>query len=871
MQSKNREVHQLVVDEMMERLPSMDVAAVMESLLNEGVHPDQVCRTCTKTGPDRIIVSLDKVAQMRKANDGVLPKEASCQPSDSIKRFRVTQERQVEAIRAFKSQQISIPGITQVKLQTTKERVATGGMVDTCGQVIQDKCKSCARFHRIEMRIIGGVGNSGQPYLIDALVGGHCKIPVEGIVIHGKETFCDKQPLVTANAEERQSCHNCAWQQSYGESSMLDHVTPLRGGLTSYEREMASRNADPDRVGAAINEASRNRAKVTVRSGPRGKQGVKAWTGMLKFFKLEVVRFHEEDGVPVSVDVKIPGTGDEFNFMLNEGDDTIGMIKIIDVKHVILEILSPHQHKYGLPSTDKISYPGSINLGTCPTCNGNMKHAIKMHGGRTRLEDCTRCGGTGKINADVPVSTIIEHDMSDRVDPACTHCWGNKPCHHHMRLPYDHEDRGVIRLLNGQVEPQHVTTTTYAVTDSKLVEIVETPEQKIRLVHDAHGVHAEDDNGNTPLYAIFRVRMRSLMDACRNADERAQLMSQFNKVPHGVYTTRLIDFSWVMPAPQPAFHPFCSLNLYDQEHGHPDHKGRANDVLPWDGKYSAETISTARGIDFGRMWNDEFGTPRDQQSTNPVMASFGQPEILPDPMFSWTRWQANEGWMRVHSFGEVIQDEELASQNHLRQGRRGIHGHPFPGMADGAVVVNLGVGIPNTSIMLTSTKDAIAWLDEEITMPGNDEAAGFTATRRWATQGYENFRNTKRLMEDDIPSVFEFNHHESIVDDSDAEDKVGFYVCTLCYDQTDDDRAGKYLPNEISTLDLTCPNPECDGVLFFMPSDEYRQGYLRATSYQVMPDEATRRMSGSSDSQSWQQTKRLQQMTCPNWSPRKWN
>ena len=106
-------------------------------------------------------------------------------------------------------------------------------------------------------------------------------------------------------------------------------------------------------------------------------------------------------------------------------------------------------------------------------------------------------------------------------------------------------------------------------------------------------------------------------------------------------------------------------------------------------------------------------------------------------------------------------------------------------------------------------------------------------------------------------------------DKEDDEARVGFYACTRCYDPTDEGGAGKYYPHEVSTIDLSCPNPECDGLLFFMPSEEHRQGHLRANNDQLEPDEPYRRRSGSADSLSWQQSERLQSMSCPNWQPRR--
>ena len=844
-----------------EQIPKMDVGIIQSRAIEDGVNPAQICRTCDKTESDRVIVTLKEMITLRKANGGVLPPDALCQPSDSSRRSRITQERVIEGIRALRSNQaVEIAGKTLVQLQTTAQRAETGGYIDGCGQQVQEKCKSCTRFRRVEMRIQGGIGKNGKPYFIDALVGGHCSIPVEGIVVSGNTLTCDRIPTPKSLMSEKGTCADCAWNSSYGEASMLDHVTPLRGGLTSYEREMVVRDADPERIGQAMNEASRARGKVGVKAGPHTKSVVSSWAGMLRFFKLEVALIHEEDDRQVSVDLRMPGTGDVYNFSLSEGDDSVGLISLLDTRTAILEITSPHQHKYGLSDTENMSYPGSPELKVCPTCNGAKKNPVFVSGEWKDI-NCERCGSSGTVGEDIAPAEVVVSDFSDLVDPSCTQCWGNKPCYHHLRAPYDHEDRGVIRLLNGVIEAVHVSEVSYARTDTRMIAISEPVERIVTLSRTGDTVRAVDGDGNDPKFGLFRMRMPSLMNACKNANERAQLMKQFNHTIRGVSNTRRVDFSWSMPAPVPAFHPFCAVNLYDKEHGHPTHTDR----------YRDEVWSTARGIDFAEMWNDAFGTPRDRQSTNPIMASFGQREILPDPQFSWTKWQERKEWERAHGPGEAEQDEFLASQNQLRQGRRGMKGHPFPGMDENAVTIDLGVGIPNTSILLTSTSEAMDWLNAEIVMPGNDEAKGFKTTRRWAALGYENFRNTKRLMEDDIPSVFEFNHHESIVDEGDAESKVGFYACTRCYDPTDDERAGHYIPHEVSTLDLTCPNPECDGVLFFMPSDEYRQGYMRATNYAIMPDEATRRMSGSADSASWQQTARLRSMSCPNWAPRKWN
>lgn len=834
-----------------------EVTVMYSELIEKGVDPVQICRTCSKTDPQRIKVSLKEMISLKKENNGVLPESALCHPNVSEELRNVRSDRTITPLRA--------DGKVLVQLQTKTQRAESVAYIDSCGQNIQDKCRGCSRLNRINARVKGGTNANGHPYFVEVLIGGHCTIPAEGIVVDGEVTMCDKKPYSRDPLGLSRSCGNCKWRSAYSEPSMLDHVTPLRWGLTSYEREKAMEGVDPDQIGIALNEASRARGKIKVKAGPRTNDSVMSWAGMIKYFNLSIVRMYEDDeGKPFSVDVRIPTTGDIFNFKLAEGDDSIGMIKIVDTKNAILEITSPHHRQYGLPDRNRISYPRSEELVDCDKCNGNKSYP-SFNGSEWKDIPCQQCGGTGKVGAGVPSNIVTVEDNSDLVDPYCTQCHGKIPCYHHLRQPMLRESRSVVRLLNGVIETEHTTFHSYMRKDSRHVIQVEPDENKLVLKRDGSHVWVENSAGNAPSFVLFRIRVRSIMDWCKNSDERRQVLKQFadtkNKIAHG--PDRLIDYSWSKPAPVPAFHAFCSLNLYDQEHGHPTVK-TFNDQGE-----SAGLVSTARGIDFAQEWNDEFGTPRDQISTNRIMESFGRVEILLDPKFSWAKAQENEEWMRVHSTGEIIQDEFIASLHQLIRGRKSENGVEFPGMPKDAVVVDLGVGIPNTSIILNSTEDAINWLSEEIVMPGNDEAKGFKTTRRWAALGYENFRNTKRLQEGDINSVFEFSKRDAMSDKEDDEARVGFYACTRCYDPTDEGDAGKYYPYEVSTIDLSCPNPECDGLLFFMPSEEHRQGHMRATNDQIEPDEPYRRRSGSADSSSWQQSERLQSMSCPNWQPRR--
>jgi hypothetical protein len=256
-------------------------------------------------------------------------------------------------------------------------------------------------------------------------------------------------------------------------------------------------------------------------------------------------------------------------------------------------------------------------------------------------------------------------------------------------------------------------------------------------------------------------------------------------------------------------------------------------------------------------------------STNPVMESYAG-GLQRDPNFSWVKGQILEEWLRVHNPGEVIQDEFLASRDQLVEGRKAVDGKPFV-MPDETTVEQLGIGVPNTAVTFETTEEVMDWLDEPFIMPGNAEAAPTTVSRRYAAVGYENFRRTPSLREEDIPSVFTFTHMEPMSDESTVgQENPGFFACSSCYDPTDEGGAGKYLPSEVTTDDLTCPDPECDGVLIFMSNrHEWLQPGMRYDTDVAPPTEPYRRRSGSPDTTAWLQTERLMNMSCPFWERRR--
>ena len=842
--------------------PTFDVVERISSAMQDGVSEAQVCRTCDKTDTQRVIVPLTRMAAVRKANGGVLPPEAYCHPNVANEFRKIASDRTITPT--------SGRG-TPVTLKTRAQKAAeTVAFADTCGQRILEKCTTCTRFKRVVERVPGGVNASGRKYYIEVLIGGYCTIPEEGIVINGVTTFCDKIFMETDPLGLKQSCANCRYQTGHYGDIMLLHVTPLLGGLNVFEREMALLNASPDdNRGRLINNASRMRGKVRVKAGPHTKNTAMVWAGMTRFYRLLIERVHEDENErPIAVDLRIPGSGDIYTFSLTEGDDAVGLVNIVNKTYAVLQITTPHNRKYGLPDRNLVSFPQAEELVECPVCEGKKAYP-DFSTGEWKDVPCGRCGATGQVSAGIAYDTEVRHHYPDRVDPKCTPCHGNVPCYHHMRLPRMKNDVGTLRLLNGVQEVVHSTNVIYETTQTKLVERIYNPANQVQLVRDGDKVTVLGMDGNPPSFTLMRIRMQSILSWCKNADERRQVHLQFARIKRTVSHAegREVDYSWMFPAKVAPGHPYCAVNQYDQEHGFPTTTVR---IGPF-GEKSIEASPGQRGIDFEHEWNDAFGTPRDQLSTNRIMESFGSREIKLDPNFSWQLAQKHEEWLRVTSSGEAVQDEFVASLKQLRTGRRerGVSEESMVVDTSTMKVIKLGVGISNTNIQLESTEAVMDWLNTEIEIPGNDEARGFKATRRWVALGYEIFRNTKRLQEDDIAAVFDFNHHIGVGELEGAqENKIGYYACTRCFDPTAGGDAGMFFPDEVTTQDLTCPDPECDGILIFMPGEEYRAGHIQLGSMQIDADEPYRRMSGTADSDAWQRSQRLQQMSCPMWKPR---
>jgi len=824
--------------------------------MESGVAAAQICRVCTKTPTQRIVVNMKQMKALRAANNGALPPSAKCQPSDDRESRAIRMDRSVSKIAANRT---GVP----VKITSAKERHSkVSAWHESCGQSLQDKCRTCVHFKEHTVRV-PATGRDGNTYSAYVVIGGYCKIPEAGIIVGGKTVFCNKELKVKESVAKEQSCFTCKWNTSYGKESMDYHVTPLLGDLTPYENFIA-RSAPEDEVAMRITNMRLGRVQVLAPITPFSTRMSPTWSGILKTYKLVIEKIYEDNNQnPVAVDLKIPNLGNSVRFELSEADTRIGLVSIADANHAILEILSPYHRFYGLPDNNLYFAPIAGEKQDCPTCKttGNVLQETlpqeRRRFGRLKKVMCERCGGTGHIREDIAPAVFEKIDYSARVVDTCTQCHGNVPCHYHLRKPKLIQSTEVLRLINGSVQNEYRQSVEYMANDTRIVRRVESPTNTLKLLRENKTVRVVDSAGNAPQFSLFRIRLRSILNWCKNSDERAQIMRQYGKILAGIpygrkNKTGRVDLSPYYPAPVDPFHPFCSLNMFDKTYNMSVTRRAGED---------------ARGLDFTAVWNDAFGTPRSDMSTNLITeqnqdnprSAYGRTRR--NEKYSWTKAQVHEEWLRVTNSGEILQDECLATLSHLEQAREMLGITETTSMPEATTTTSLGFGVPNTSIRFESAIEVMEWLDSSRIMPGNAEAHGFAASNRWFALGWENFRNTKKLQKDDIPSVFTFNHLVSMSDESTADaESLGFYVCTTCYDPSDLGGAGRYNPDEITTVDLSCPDPDCDGVLIFMSTDdEWKQGNMQYS-------DPFRRRSGSMDSPNWMQRERLQQMSCEFWA-----
>lgn len=893
--------------------------------LASGVDPVQFCRTCSFQD-SRLSASIAQIAAARK--EGRSLEDLKCQPYKEAGLRRIHQDKTISSTTIEvgpieKQKEILAGGKIRINLVRRPEK-AVAGMADTCGQELLDKCRNCTRLVRQVARFPGGLNANGRPFYVEALLGGHCSIPAEGIVVKGEITYCDRQVRLADPRDEMHNCANCKYNMSFGSDTMLDHSSPLYYELTPFEFDVASDAAvEPAEVGLEIWKARMLKGQVMAPVGPNSKTRTPAWIGLLKTYKVAIVKSYwatrqirdKEVEVITAVDLRMPGSGAVINFSTGNADDRVGVVDVISRDTAILTVMSPYHRQYGLPDNDRFTYP-IFAKDTCWSCRGaGTKAVLNARTAQFEYVDCSVCRPqpraprpTQSFIRPVPLQ-VTENDRSARVSLTCKFCDQRRgqPCAHHAKLSVETEIIAHYPLPNGRLLEQIEKTQDYRDPGSERFKVTEPPERVLQLHRDDAGIYVADANGNPPDYAIFRVRARSILEWCKNDEERKAVMAQLAASRHAMSHTRprQVDLGWNRPAPADAWHPLCAVNLYDRTY-------RPGKVMRPDvtivrmegGVEITETVGTARGLDFARMWNDSFGTPRSDMSTNPIRpADFGvirgiddrriaQPGIGLDEKFSWTKYQVSEDWLRVNNDGEVVQDEFLASYHHLVQGRKTHHGHEWVDPPK-TKVTKLGFAVGNTNIdrfpnhnlpgpdgkpqlgkhdrgrKFSKPEDVERYLRLYVYMPGNDEAAGFWATMRWFILGYENFRNTRPLRGDDIPSVFEFNQTpQSEGDDPDAEG-VGFFVCTRCYDPSQGD-AGRYSPSEVSKADLSCPNPECDGTLIFLlNAEEWRQGHMQIGSDQIDETEPYRRRSGAPDTARWQQDERLMNMSCPYWTSRR--
>lgn len=878
----------------------------MSRRMDIGVDIAQICRTCTRSSQKAIFkCAPDREADIRKV--------------DMNGTTTVVRNSDAVAVSITAKPVRRIVGVNG-------HRTNTLGIIATCGQKIADKCKSCARFKAIKITVPDGVTDAGRVRYSEIIVGGHCSIPKEGLRIGTKVTHCIKLPLgELVSDENRQSCNTCKYSTSTYSTSMLDHATPLEFDLNPYEKDLISANSEKDQIGINIANARKRMGQVLYRDSPFSKARSYAWVGLSRTYAMAIapggVEYNDR-GEIVAYRVIIPGYGREITLDATNGDDRLGLVTRVSDDKVVVVIHAPYYRDLGLPDRDSVRRV-QLPLEDCPECKGqgfqmrerkdlftNKVSNVKiLCPGCNTGDDMPQTGDPkpeefrGK-RAALPPREVGRYVRDNRLNQNCIdrgndHTAETKnsvycsekygPCYYHSKTPVQKTFRDYHRTGESGGETRTETDVVFT-TPSSEVMVNESPARTAKFIRGAR-IAIVDGNGDELTPAVFVLRQRSLYAQARTDAERRLIIQTWQHIstPCGVAPrVQYLNYSWNRLSDQDPWAGFCAINAYDNSHG--GHVEGTHDVMMEemgaDGvRYEVARGVMARGINFMREHNSQFGTPRSDMSTNIMSHSpMGYIEVLggkrirqglmKDPMFSLPKWQERSEWERVTNPGERLQEQILTNETLIRANRES-HGYEPKQMPENPTVIKLGVGIPGAHhIQMQTTQEAYDYLNSVFWLPGNDEtqSLGFWMSRRAALLGVNLFNNRPN-SDRDIISVEGLKNNMQSDAESPEQEADEFYVCTICYNGDGD--TGQFRPEEITDPDMNCPDPECSGVLVLRTrSREWLSGILKMSTEQIKLIAPTYRrtvnddLSVAPDSRQWQTSQRLSSMYCSNWRPR---
>lgn len=484
----------------------------------------------------------------------------------------------------------------------------------TCGQSILPKCRGCARFEQVRVRIpfvvdgqifyVKTTNDTGEvvyvpkgrrtikpmnedPYTIEvepqwwnATVGGFCQIPAEGMEKDGRTVYCDPKPK---KLKIDNTCGNCEFLDWTDESIQFDGEVNGAARLNRWERFQITQDPNVENIGMALGLALYKK-----QTKPQGR---------ITWHEVNILNVLERNGRRLweiqttegaRKKVRIFDGDERFEIYPNEGK-TRGALMVRYPGHKLLDL--------SLPLTKRVRiWP--------PLPPKKIRHSTRVPI-LARPDICDSCKPErSKISR-------VNGKLKIRVYHA-------EPCYFHSKAP-------VYNIVLQEVEFKHQCDTSNIdeLLPVAILKVIQIEDGKV-LVVDGNGHKPEPYGTEVANAAVFRQQLQRLQDDAKRLTGPSgsqQVFSQYLDVVSKLryqYRTVTMRPSWLVPSSIEANKPFCS---------HPD------------------------GIDFRKMWQDAFGSER-------VDRRFDEGDF--------NKTQVEEEWragMRDHSMTpQRLQEEILATE-----------------------------------------------------------------------------------------------------------------------------------------------------------------------------------------------------------------
>ncbi len=824
----------------------------------------QICRTCTHAS-DPLWRYTAKEVQKEIDDNGTTRQELMCHPSDDINLSKVIRTIPIQDIFGSKSERALVVTNLAESYSNDIQKTQSIAIVESCGQSTATKCTTCNNFVAVTVPVPIRFRPTSQERFRDAIIGGYCGLPAEGVLINDKIVTCH---YVHETKISEPNCMSCQFLET---SSIADdyHRTPAKVDLDAVEQFETKRQvAIQTREANAVGE----RPQPWLIWNKMREQALTHLEGVWFFFDALIV-----SKTPDSYCVSF--TQNAHTAFINVNNDFYRLLPIGD-KRIAVGIYGLEFVKHGLLINDKstIMVPPSIN----------SPSTIK----------------------------IVDESKLDRINNHCIRC--NKiPCTFHVRLPQTNYDTGEITFSDPTAEAFIVKSHPKWDFNIKLIPH-ENNSNLIRYIAFLDG------NGDAllPRVAItYRSKMlEQLNQIQQNSPELFNLLNAFNASYNQLMRTvrkRTVtrEVGWLNTnIVGELFKKHCSQNLphtrteWDPEavrlirkndswlmagqgvtRRHIGSPGTTTNIITINDK-RVFVDEHMRGIDLRVAFGDTFGQPREfndkswaYRMENEALSYAGITPRNPN--------EREFSSQRLHE--EILASEAIFThrQEHIRKSRE-LGLLPTPTLHKGELhTVYLDTSPVGIVCDQLDAYESIQefheeqrgiymdWLDEQFETDliddYIDESNGHSLrmqtiskvhwSNRLAVHGYTIQRLAKKprgtaktespLGPDDIFRMRQTNETKAIERSIDNNDtKVEGYVCSQC-------SAGPYDPTQINSQ-LECP--DCGSHML------YRNMMLRGRLAQPIEPVPPRIADGMSriilkDKSNHLEQSRLLSMVCPLW------